>query len=174
MNLGEKKMINKYPVFIPTKGRFENPITIKMFQEHNVRFKIVIEEQEYSQYKKLVDPSQILVLPHKNEGLMVTRNWLWDYAENERFEKFWTFDDNIGRVYRWNHNRRLQIKDGTYLKVIEDFADRYINLYIIGMNYVSFCSDRGNIPAYYPNTRVYSNMLLTTKAKLSSVLHRHS
>ena len=162
-------MNNKYPIFIPTKGRYK-PFsgTVKMFQKHNVDFKIVIERQEYDQYLKIVDKSQILVVPHQNEGLTVTRNWIWDYAERMGYEKFWTFDDNIGRVYRWNRNRRLQVVDGTYLKVIEDFADRYSNLYIIGMNYTGFCKSRDKIPPYYINTRVYSNMLLTTKARLSN------
>ena len=162
-------MRNKYPIFIPTKGRY-NPFsgTISMFKKHNVDFKIVIESQEYNKYLKIVDKSNIIVVPHKNEGLTVTRNWIWDYAEEQGYEKFWTFDDNIGRVYRWNRNRRLQVTDGTYLKVIEDFADRYDNLYIIGMNYISFCKSRDKIPPYYTNTRVYSNMLLTTKARLSN------
>jgi hypothetical protein len=162
------KMKNKYPIFIPTKGRDKTPITIKMFQQHNVDFKIVVEKQEYEQYCKVVDKSKILVVPHQNKGLTVTRNWIWDYAENEGHEKFWTFDDNIGRVYRWNNNTRYQCKDGTYLKVIEDFADRYNNLHIIGMNYMCFCKSGDNIPPYYPNTRIYSNMLLPTNVKLSN------
>jgi hypothetical protein len=167
MPIGEK-MKNKYPVFIPTKGRHQTPMTINMFNAHNVEFRIVIEKQEYEQYSKVVDKDKILVVPHQNEGLTVTRNWIWDFAESEGHEKFWTFDDNIGRVYRWNRNRRLQMKDGTYLRVIEDFADRYSNLYIIGMNYTGFCKSTDPIPPYYPNTRVYSNMLLTTKATLSN------
>lgn len=161
-------MKNKYPIFIPTKGRYKTPQTINMFKSHNVEFKIVIEKQDYNEYSKIVDKSDIIVVPHQNQGLTVTRNWIWDFAEKEGYEKFWTFDDNIGRVYRWNNNTRYQCKDGTYLRVIEDFSDRYENLYIIGMNYMCFCKSNDNIPPYYPNTRVYSNMLLTTKAKLNN------
>lgn len=161
-------MKNKYPIFIPTKGRYATPITINMFKSHGVKFKIVIEKQEYEQYSKIVDKSDIIVVPHQNEGLTVTRNWIWDYAEYMQYEKFWTFDDNIGRVYRWNRNRRLQIKDGTYLKVVEDFSDRYSNLYLIGMNYTGFAKSTDPIPPFYLNTRVYSNMLLTTNAKFSN------
>lgn len=161
-------MKNKYPVFIPTKGRWETPITINMFKNFNVPFKIVIEKQDFEHYSKIVSVDDILVVPHQNQGLTVTRNWIWDYAESQGYEKFWTFDDNIGRVYRLNNNRRLQVKDGTFLRVIEDFADRYENLYVIGMNYVSFAKDRDKLPVYYPNTRIYSNMLLTTKARFSS------
>lgn len=160
-------MKNKYPIFIPTKGRYQNPLTIKMFQKHRVDFTIVIEEQEYDEYCKIVDSNNILVLPHQNEGLTKTRNWIWDYAELKGYQKFWTFDDNIARVYRRNNNRKIQVADGTYLKVIEDFSDRYKNLHIIGMNYNGFIKSRDDVPAYYPNTRVYSNMLLRTDTKLS-------
>lgn len=161
-------MKNRYPVFIPTKSRYDTPITINMFKAHGVNFKIVIEKQEYDKYSKIVDKSNILVVPHQNEGLTVTRNWIWDYAESMNFEKFWTFDDNIGRVYRWNRNRRLQVKDGIYLKIVEDFSDRYSNLHLIGMNYTGFCKSSDPIPPFYLNTRVYSNMLLTTNARFSS------
>jgi len=160
-------MKNKYPVFIPTKGRYKNYKTIKMFLYQNVDFKIVIEKQEYKQYLKIVDKKNIIVTPHQNEGLTKTRNFIWDYAENEGFEKFWTFDDNIKNTYRLNNNRKLQIKDGTYLKVIEDFSDRYENLYITGMNYHGFCKSSDRLPPYYINSRVYSNMLITTNARLS-------
>lgn len=161
-------MKNRYPVFIPTKGRY-NPFkgTIQMFKEHGVSFRIVIEKQEYSQYSKIVTPKDILVVPHQDQGLTVTRNWIWDFAESEGYEKFWTFDDNIGRVYRWNRNTRYQCKDGIYLRVIEDFADRYENLHIIGMNYMGFCKSKDPIPVYYPNTRVYSNMLLRTDSVIN-------
>ena len=138
-------MKNKYPIFIPTKGRY-NPFsgTISMFKNHNVDFKIVVEPQEYDQYLKIVDKSNIIVTPHRNEGLKVTRNFIWDYAEDKGYEKFWTFDDNIGRVYRWNNNRR---SNSIYNRCFRS---------------------RDQIPPYYPNTRVYSNMLLTTKLKLSN------
>lgn len=161
-------MKNKYPIFIPTKGRYKNPQTIKMFKSQNVDFRIVVEPQEFEDYSKVVDKSKILVVPHQNEGLTKTRNWIWDFAEKEGNEKFWTFDDNIGRVYRWNNNTRYQCKDGTYLKVIEDFASRYENLGVIGMNYMCFCKSQDNIPPYYPNTRVYSNMLLSTNLVMSN------
>lgn len=111
-------MKNRYPIFIPTKGRADNPVTINMFKRQGVDFKIVIESQDYEAYSKIVNSDQILVVPHQNEGLTVTRNWIWDYAEKMGYYKFWTFDDNIGRVYRWNNNRRLQVDNGIYLRVI--------------------------------------------------------
>lgn len=161
-------MKNRYPVFIPTKSRFKNPLTINMFKRHKVDFKIVVEKQEYNEYLKVVPKSNILVVPHQNKGLTITRNWIWDYAESKGYKKFWTFDDNIPRVYRWNKNTRFQCSDGMYLRIIEDFADRYENLPIIGMNYMGFCKSSDKLPPYYKNTRVYSNMLIDTNTKLSN------
>lgn len=162
-------MKTKYPIFIPTKGRYEKPLTINTFKKINVPFNIVIEEQEYNNYSKIVDSKNIIVLPHKNKGLTVTRNWLWDYAESKGFKRFWTFDDNIDGIYRLNHNLKVPVGDGTVLKLIENFTDRYKNLHLCGMNYFMFASRKsGAIKPFTLNTRVYSNMLINTFAKDSN------
>jgi hypothetical protein len=104
------------------------------------------------------------VLPHRDLGLTVTRNYIWDYAEARGHEWFWTFDDNIRGLYRFNHNLRVPCADGTVMAVIEDFAQRYSNTAICGMNYRFFVKNRHVVPPYILNTRIYSNMLIRTMA----------
>lgn len=161
-------MKNKYPVFIPTKGRHDRPMTIGVLKKMGVDFKIVIEKQEFYDYRKVVGEEQILVLPHQNEGVTKTRNWIWDYAEKMGYEKYWTFDDNIVGIYRFNNNKQIKVADPTVLRVIEEFSDRYTNLPICGMQYHGFCVARDKHPPFVTNTRVYSNMLIETKAKLKN------
>lgn len=159
----------QYPVFIPTKGRWEKPLTINTFKRLGVPFRIVVEEPQYDQYKKIVDKDQIIVLPHKDEGLTVTRNWIWDFALDQGYKRFWTFDDNIDGLFRLNRNLKTPVADGTIMRIIEDFADRYKNLHLTGMNYFMFASRKsGSIRPYTMNTRVYSNMLIRTDVKDSS------
>lgn len=156
----------KYPIFIPTKGRYKSRLTIKTFERLKVPYIAVIEEQEYNNYAKVIDPKNILVLPHKNKGLTITRNWIWDYVEKKGYKKFWTFDDNINMLFRLNYNLKVPVSDGTILKCIEDFSDRYVNTPIVGMNYFMFASRKsGGIKPYTLNTRVYSNMLIQTNLK---------
>jgi len=155
----------KYPIFVPTKGRYESLLTIKAFEEIRVPYTAVIEEQEYDNYAAVVDPKKILVLPHRDKGLTVTRNWIWDYAYKKGYERFWTFDDNIHGLYRLNRNMKLKVGTGTVLKIIEDFTERYTNVPISGMNYFMFASRKSKNPPYYLNTRVYSNMLIKTDVK---------
>ena len=58
-----------YPVYIVSKGRWENPITAKCFLQDGVDFKIVVEPQEYDNYCEAVGKKIVLKLPFSNLGL---------------------------------------------------------------------------------------------------------
>lgn len=157
---------NKYPIFIPTKGRHESLLTVKLFDRLGIDYTIVVEPQQLDDYLKVCKPGiKYLVTPHRDKGLTVTRNFIWDHAESLGVKRFWTFDDNIQGLFRLNRNMNIPVADGTILRCIEDFADRYTNLDLTGMNYFMFSSRKSRLPAFTMNTRVYSNMLLRTDAK---------
>lgn len=160
-------MLNpKYPVFIPTKGRYDSRLTIKALEAIGVPFKAVVEPQEYDQYAAVVNPKSLLVLPHSDKGLVVTRNWIWDYAQNElQTPYFWTIDDNIIAFWRWNKNKKQRVKTGAIFQAIEDFVGRYKNVPISGMNYFMFIKQKYPDAPIRLNTRVYSNMLIQTDVK---------
>jgi hypothetical protein len=152
-----------FPVYVPTKGRYESLLTIKALEEIHVPYKAVVEAQEFDKYcEHGVKPENILVLPHRDKGLVVTRNWIWDHARQSGARRFWTFDDNIRYFLRLNRNMKIKVADGTILRVIEDFVDRFENVPIAGMNYDFFAKRWDELPPYLLNTRVYSNMLIQT------------
>lgn len=155
----------KYPVFIPSKGRYDSRLTIKMFDELKVPYTVFVEKQEYDQYAKYVREDWLHILPHKDKGLTVTRNYIWDYAASQGYERFWTFDDNISSLWRFNKNYKHLVTDGTPLCVIEDFVNRYENIAIAGMHYMWFLPRKQLFPPFFLNTRVYSNMLIKTDIK---------
>jgi hypothetical protein len=152
----------RYPVFVPTKGRWESRLTIKALEKIGVPYKAVVEAQEYDNYAAVIDPANILVLPHRDKGLVVTRNWIWDYALSLGLRRFWTMDDNIKAFFRLNHNLKVPFASGTPLYAMEDFVERYTNVPIAGMNYFMFVSRKSAVPPFTQNTRVYSNMLIET------------
>ena len=128
-------------------------------------YKIVIEKPEFEEYNKHVDSKKILILPFVNQGLVASRNWIWDHAQKNGFEKYWTLDDNIREVYRLNRNRRIRVGSGVVFKILEDFGARFLNMPILGMHYKMFAPRGLNKPPFITNTRVYSNMLITTDYK---------
>lgn len=157
------KMNPSYPVFVPTKGRYATPYTIKALEGIGVPFHAVVQPQEHAQYAAVIkDTSRIIVLPADVQGLVPTRNWIWDYAQALGVPYFWTFDDNIRTFYRLHNNIKSIMTSGTAMYVMEDFIDRYENMAIIGMQYEMFAARKAKHPPLLLNTRVYSNMLIRT------------
>lgn len=155
---------NRYPIFVPSKGRADACLTMRALDRVGLDYRVVVEEPEHDAYAAQVGEERILVLPHRDEGLVVTRNWIWDYAQALGTPKFWTMDDNIFGFFRYNRNLKVPCGDGTFLTCLEDFSDRYANLPICGMNYFMFVSRKTPVPPITFNTRVYSNMLIQTDA----------
>jgi hypothetical protein len=135
-----------------------------MMEKLRIPYQAVVEPQQVADYAKVMPRSKILATPHQDEGLVVTRNWIWDYARDKGYEKFWTFDDNIREMFRLNKNLKVRMTSGTHLRIIEDFAARYTNLPIVGMQYEMFAPRKKKWPPFVANTRVYSNMLIDTLA----------
>lgn len=155
----------RYPVFVPTKGRWESRLTIRALERIGVPYKAVVEPQEVDRYAAVIDRANILVLPHRDKGLVVTRNWIWDYALSLGAPRFWTIDDNVREFWRFNQNRKLKVYSGAIFSAMEDFVDRYENVPIAGMNYFMFIAQKYRYRPIRMNVRVYSNMLIETDAR---------
>ena len=57
--------MNKYPIYIPSKGRSDSRLTVKTLDSMKVDYKVVIEKQEYKDYSKVIDKNKLLVLDKK-------------------------------------------------------------------------------------------------------------
>lgn len=157
----------RYPIFIPSKGRWESRMTSRTLEEIGINYRMVVEPQEYEQYAAVIDPKKILVLPFNNLGLgsIPARNWIWEQARKEGHERFWTLDCNLRYLYRLHKNTKLRVKSAVPFRVCEDYTDRFENVGMSGMNYHFFApSYVAKEPVYY-NTRVYSCILLKTDIK---------
>ena len=152
----------RFPIFIPSKSRWESRYTMKALDRIGVPFTVFVEAPQFDNYASVIPRDRLVTLPHQDKGLVVTRNWIWDYAASRGLERFWTIDDNIIGFYRLNRNLKVPVADGTIFRVIEDFVERYENVPIAGMNYFMFAKRKDKLPPFVRNTRVYSNMLIKT------------
>lgn len=154
----------RYPIYIVSKGRWESRLTSKTLERMHTPYRIVIEPQEWDAYAAVIDPRKILVLPFSNlgQGSIPARNWIWEHAIQEGHQRHWIIDDNIDGFYRFNHNRKIPVADGTILAVMEEFVDRYENVPMAGPNYEHFAPRREpNTLPFRLNTRIYSCILLS-------------
>lgn len=150
----------RYPIYIPSKGRFDHALTARIFVEDEVPFYLVIEEEEHDRYAARFDESHLLVLPFSNAGSVIpARNWIRQHAEAAGHERHWQFDDNIQRFRRLYRGERIPIRSGLAISMIEDWTDRYTNIAISGFNYQMFVVPPIKQPIFL-NCHVYSATLV--------------
>ena len=79
----------KYPIYIVSKGRWENPLTARYFIQDGITdFNIVVEPQEYDNYCKAVGANRVLKTDFSNLGLgsYPARNFAWEHSIKNGFE----------------------------------------------------------------------------------------
>lgn len=155
----------KYPIYVPSKGRWDSCLTMRALDKIGVPYKAVVEAQERKRYARMIGADKLLILPHRDKGLVATRNWIWDHARDSGVARFWTIDDNVKAFYRLHNNLKTPVATGAIFRVMEEFAERYSNVPVLGMNYFMFASRKSVVPPFVLNTRVYSNMLIETNFK---------
>ena len=159
------QMNPSYPIYIVSKGRFNNCLTVRELEIMKVPYKIVVEPQEFDLYNKNIAADKILKLPFSNlnQGSIPARNWIWDHSISLGFDKHWILDDNIEGFHRLNRNMKPKVSSGTIFKCAEDFINRYSNVALSGFNYYNFCKTTDKVPPIVFNTRIYSCILIDNK-----------
>jgi hypothetical protein len=172
-------MLPKFPVYIVSKGRYDNGLTTRALHEMGVPHFIVVEENEVHLYEAGRCYGEILVLPPiykaeyelcdghgfgKSTGPGPARNFCIDHSIWLGFDRHWVMDDNIDAFHYLNKNEKFEVRTGATLKAAEDFVCRYSNVPVSGLNYYSFCKKTDAVPPYILNTRIYSCLLIENGA----------
>jgi hypothetical protein len=161
------RVLPRYPVYVPSKGRFDKCLTAQFLIKDGVPFSLVVEPQEYDQYVARFGAEHVLALPFTGGGTSVpARNWIKDHSIGLGAARHWQLDDNIRQVRRRVQGQRVPCRAGIALAVIEDFVDRYENVALAGMNYTAFVNPTILKP-FRLNCHVYSCTLF-----LNSLPHR--
>ena len=95
-----------YPIYIISKGRWESRMTAKALDKLGVPYRIAVEQHEFDNYARVIDPIKILKMPFSNlgQGSIPARNWVWDHANASGAKRHWILDDNISGFFRLNRN----------------------------------------------------------------------
>lgn len=160
-------MKNRYPVYIPSKGRYqyERALTARALTEDGVPFLLAVESAEVEEYRGLcrqlgVPEDWVLDVGFDDlrQGAAPARNWIGVHARASGAERHWELDDNSYRFYRLYRGQRIPCEAGLALRVCEDFTDRYENVGLSGLNYFMF--GVGVTKPFFTNVRIYSCILV--------------
>ena len=168
-----ERTLPRHPLYIISKTRYDSMFTSRSLARMQIPHHIVIEPQEEQQYEEALDNFGIrdyvtlLVAPFSNhgDGPGRARNWAWDHSISIGATWHWVFDDNISDFYRLNRNQRIRFESGAGFRAMEDFVERFENVYIAGPQYRFFCAPDQKYPAFVANTRIYSALLIRNDCK---------
>ena len=158
----------RHPIYILSKGRSSispSRMTWWNLKKLGLDFKVVVETQEYDEYLKTIPENNLIKLPENlcnlGQGGIPVRNFIWEHSQTLGHTHHWIMDDNLGGFYRLHHNTKLRVESGVYFNMIEDFMDKYNNLYITGLGY---SSDNPEIDksrkSVITNSKIYSCILI--------------
>jgi hypothetical protein len=166
---------NKYPIYIPSKGRWDVCKTAQYFTAIKADFYIIVEEQEYDKYLDFYPAERLLILPKefqenyetlddlgltKPVGPGAARNFAWEHSIQQGYDYHWVFDDNIERFFYYNDNEYSVAGDTGFLAVPERFIECYDNIGMCSIQYDKFVCKKSKNKPYVLNTRMYSMILI--------------
>ena len=165
----------RFPIFIPSKGRFKTNMTANCLEAMGMDFYVVVEPQEFHLYAENLDKKRLIVLDMsckdnyeycdnygltKSTGGGPARNFIWQTSIDMGYDYHWIMDDNIRSFRRLHQNEKIKINNATPFIAMEDFILRYKNIAMAGPHYTFFRSARAKSPPFRLNTRVYSCNLI--------------
>jgi hypothetical protein len=93
--------MEKLNIYIPSKNRLDNSTLLKFAETTQQEITVVVEPQDYENYKLKYPKFNYLVLPKNNGGITYVRNFIKQYTENNSIDNYWQLDDDLtGLFYR--------------------------------------------------------------------------
>jgi hypothetical protein len=150
-----------YPVYIISKGRWEKPLTARLFENAYIDYFIAVEPQEANNYIKALGQNRVLVLPFSNLGLgsYPARNFCWEHAKANGYKYHWLFDDNILHWRKWVDRKRIKWDNiKTALVYCENYSIKN-DVDLAGFEEYNFCTKPTKTP-FKENCHVYSGLFI--------------
>lgn len=119
--------MNKYTIYIPSKGRHDSVTTFDLLRESGLDSYIVVEPQDYDDYHQVYG-DRVIMLDENNMGISYSRNYIKQYSKNKGEDFHWQMDDDITKFNYVNKGKRTKETAFKVITTTEEFVDRYENI----------------------------------------------
>lgn len=131
-------MPNKYHIYIPSKGRSDNCLTAILLKKEGIPFTIMVEPQDYDDYRRYYPKKNLLVLKKNSGGLAYARNSALEASSETGAEAHWQMDDDIKGFFKRKEGKNKKISAARAIKKLEKIFDSYTNVAVIGHRHSAF------------------------------------
>ena len=156
-------MKTNYPIFILSKGRWDNCKTAELFIQYDIPFYLVVEPSEWERYAAVYTEESILTLPTDNSGVSYTRNFIKRLASRTGYLYHWQVDDNIQRFSRRYDGKNHKVNPLDSFLAIEHEVHKYENIGMAGFMHDAFAFAQTKEILF--NKMIYCCMLIKSGLK---------
>lgn len=150
--------VNKYTIYIPSKGRSTLNKTATLLD--NLNYKIVVEPQDYNSYLEVYPENNLIRLDANDRGLAYVRNFISTYSRQIGEPHHWQIDDDIDsfKVRRKGTNKNETVNPLLAISIVEHCMDMFANVAISGIGSNAFAFSKPH--PVQKNRLAYQCMLL--------------
>ena len=88
-----------FPIYIPSKGRHDLPITAALLRAEGIPFHVVVDPCERNLYSKTFSAAEILAVQFNGRGLPAARTWIKRHSQSSGERWHWQLEDDISQFY---------------------------------------------------------------------------
>lgn len=126
-----------YTIYIPSKGRPNTGLTYKHCIENGLKFKVVVEPQDYEEYSKYISKDNLLQLDKNNQGIQYARTFIKKYSQSCNESHHWQMDDDMRKFTIRKNSNGVKKNTKTDLKnvicIVEYLNNLFKNIAITGI-----------------------------------------
>ena len=153
-----------YPIYIPSKKRARIARTPLLLDAAKVPYILVVEQDDFDDYKSNFPNAEFLVLEKSNQGIAYARNQIKIDAKKRSAKYHWQIDDDIrGTCYSVNA-KETNIEFSKALSIAENCVDNFENIGGIGLRHMAFSRTEKHKIGF--NKIIYTVQLIETNNDL--------
>jgi hypothetical protein len=115
-------------IFIPTKNRVNNSTLLNFAETQNQKVTIIVEPQDFDNYKTKFPNFEYLVLPINDGGITYVRNYIKQYTEENSISNYWQLDDDLTGLFYREGTKLIRSDFDVLYKAQQEFKNKKIAL----------------------------------------------
>ncbi len=157
---------NKYTIYIPSKGRSHVNITPALLKQYNLRYKLVVEPQDYEEYCNVHSENNVVRLDRNDMGVAYVRNYIKQYSRSIGEECHWQLDDDIDRflLRKRGADKNTPTSPLLCISIVEYCMDMFSNVAVSGICANPFAFSKKH--AVQINRLAYQCMLVSNSTEI--------
>lgn len=144
-------------IFIPSKNRVKNATLLKFCDENNYKINLVVEPQDYNNYKEVYKNFNYIILDKNNMGITYVRNFIKQYTEKNNIDYYWQLDDDLTGLFYREQTKLIRSDISILNKAAEQFIKNNISLGALEYRQFAWSANKDLIENSFCDSCVFVN-----------------